>query len=285
MKAITKIGLSVVLTGFLALSTFAAYGEEGGLSKTEFAKVCEDYHADRSRYFSPPLQNPEAEAERINYEYHYREVIMLPDGSFTDNPYNTERILCLNEGDIWMDIEDGYEVSYEYHLEEPENTTGNITIVEGKTITPYYRAVPLDDTIHGKERVYQYFPNEPEEVPVIPDFPQNYNWKIHGEKTLQVSVFVTVRSTKDGKETSFESNIGWITNLYKDEPDCYRLGPTDKYAYTVQKGDSLYKIAKRFYGNSADWIYILERNEERIPNENILYPGMLLVIPDAEAYR
>ncbi len=285
MKSIARAELFAAAALLFAAFAFPAYGEEGGLSEAEFAEACEAYHADESRYFFPPLHDPEREAERLNYEYHYRTVLMLPDGSFADNPYDPKRVQCLNEGEIWMDMEDGYEVSYEYLLRDTEHAQSEETVVEGKTITPYYRAVPLDEAVYGTERTYRYVPNNPAEVPIIPDFPQNYDWSIHKEKTLQVSARVTVRSVKDGREASFESNIGNITNLYKEEPDCYTMGPIDRYAYTIEKGDSLYKIAKKFYGNGADWIYIRKRNEEKLPDEDKIYPGTLLVIPDAEAYR
>lgn len=284
MKSIARAGLSAAAAILLAVSAFPAYGEDGGLSEAEFLEVCKEYHADKSRSFYPPLQDPEAEAERLNYEYHYRPVLMMPDGSFADNPYDPGRVQCFSEGKIWMDMEDGYEVSYEYYLKDMDDAQSEAAVVEGKTITPYYRAVPLDKTVPGAE-TYRYLPNHPSEVPIIPDFPQDYDWSAHKEKTLQVIAHVTVRSVKGSREASFESNIGYITNLYKEEPDCYIMAPIDKCAYTIEKGDSLYKIAEKFYGNGADWIYILERNKENLPDEDMLYPGSLLVIPDAEAYR
>ena len=284
MKRGFKTAGLALMAGFLAFPALPVYGAEAGLSEEEFAKVCEDNHADESRYFLPPLKSPEAEAERLNYEYHYRRVLMMPNGSFEDNPYDTSRVQILNQGDIWMDLKDGYEVSYEYHLEAVDDPPGAVTVVEGKEITPYYRAVPLNDGVSLEEQVYEYIPIQPAEVPIIPDYPQNYDWKSHGDQTLRVSAYVTVRSAVDGKETSFESNIGYVTNLYKDTPDCYSLRPTDRAAYTVQKGDCLYKIAESFYGSGDDWIYILERNREWIPNASLLRPEMLLILPNVESY-
>ena len=120
---------------------------------------------------------------------------------------------------------------------------------------------------------------------MIFDLPQNYDWKHHGDKTLDVSAEVTVRSAKDGRERTFTSNICHVTNLYKDEPDCYKLRPTDLEGYTIQAGDTLGKIAERYFGNRGDWIYIFERNKERISNADLLRPGQHIVIPNAESYR
>ena len=139
------------------------------------------------------------------------------------------------------------------------------------------------DKTDGLDKEYIYVSNKPEEVPVIPDFPRNYNWKNRKEKTLMVYPLVTVRSLKDGSTHSFEFRISSITNLDKDKPDCYFLGPTDVEAYTIKNGDSLQKIAEAYYGNSAQWIYILERNKNSIQNADLIHPGTLIVIPDAKA--
>lgn len=279
MKTNAAIKYFAVAAGFSILSVFSAYGEDQGLNQAEFAEICAEFHADKSRSFRPPLKDPEAEAKQMNYEYHYRQVLLQPDGSVIDNPYDTSRVLLLNEADLLMDMADGYELRYEYHIRDTGHPSEEMTVVDGAAITPYYRAVLSDDADPNDEKNYQYFANHPEELPVIPDFPQNYDWKSHGDTTLEVTAYVTVHSTKDGRETSFESNIAYVTNLSKDVPDCYLLRPTDQSAYTVQKGDSLYKIAKKLYGNGDSWTVIFERNREWIPDADLVYPGMLLVIP------
>ena len=49
--------------------------------------------------------------------------------------------------------------------------------------------------------------------------------------------------------------------------------------YTVQKGDSLSKIAKEFYGDAREWKKIYEANKERIKNPDLIQPGWVLTIP------
>lgn len=49
--------------------------------------------------------------------------------------------------------------------------------------------------------------------------------------------------------------------------------------YTVVKGDCLYNIAKRFYGNGNDYNKIYSANRDKISNPNLIYPGQVLVIP------
>ena len=49
--------------------------------------------------------------------------------------------------------------------------------------------------------------------------------------------------------------------------------------YTVVKGDSLSKIAKREYGDANKWRTIYEANRSLIKDPDLIYPGQLLSIP------
>jgi len=49
--------------------------------------------------------------------------------------------------------------------------------------------------------------------------------------------------------------------------------------YTVVKGDCLWKIAKRFYGNGAQYTKIYNANRDKIKNPSLIYPGQVLIIP------
>ena len=49
--------------------------------------------------------------------------------------------------------------------------------------------------------------------------------------------------------------------------------------YTVKRGDSLWKIAKQFYGNGALYTKIYDANTKKIANPSLIYPGQVFVIP------
>ena len=51
--------------------------------------------------------------------------------------------------------------------------------------------------------------------------------------------------------------------------------------YTVVSGDSLSKIAKRFYGDAGQWKKIHAANMDKVPNPDLIHPGQELTIPDA----
>jgi tetratricopeptide (TPR) repeat protein len=49
--------------------------------------------------------------------------------------------------------------------------------------------------------------------------------------------------------------------------------------HVVAQGDTLYKIAQRYYGSGSKWPEILEANRDVLKNENAVRPGMELRIP------
>lgn len=51
------------------------------------------------------------------------------------------------------------------------------------------------------------------------------------------------------------------------------------HGYTVQPGDSLSKIAKKIYGDSNRWKEIWQANQAKIPNPDLIHPGLELQIP------
>jgi nucleoid-associated protein YgaU len=51
--------------------------------------------------------------------------------------------------------------------------------------------------------------------------------------------------------------------------------------YTVQKGDSLSKIAQEQYGDGKKWRAIFEANRDQISNPDLIHPGQVLTIPKA----
>jgi hypothetical protein len=54
--------------------------------------------------------------------------------------------------------------------------------------------------------------------------------------------------------------------------------PTTK-TYTVVKGDCLWNIAKKYYGNGSQYTTIYNANRDKIKNPNLIYPGQVLTIP------
>jgi nucleoid-associated protein YgaU len=56
-------------------------------------------------------------------------------------------------------------------------------------------------------------------------------------------------------------------------------GPKEDVTYTVQKDDTLQKIAKKHYGSYSAWMKIYKANKEKIKNPNLLKAGTVLTLP------
>lgn len=51
--------------------------------------------------------------------------------------------------------------------------------------------------------------------------------------------------------------------------------------YTVKSGDTLRKIAQRFYGDEMKWHAIRDANRDQLPNPDNIQVGQRLTIPNA----
>jgi nucleoid-associated protein YgaU len=49
--------------------------------------------------------------------------------------------------------------------------------------------------------------------------------------------------------------------------------------YTVQAGDSLWKISQKFYGDGNQWRRIYEANKGTIKDPDVIHPGQTFTIP------
>lgn len=64
-------------------------------------------------------------------------------------------------------------------------------------------------------------------------------------------------------------------NLIAPEPE---VEVVTEY-YTIVSGDSLWKIAKKYYGNGSKYTVLFEENREVIKDPDKIYPGQKIRIP------
>jgi nucleoid-associated protein YgaU len=50
--------------------------------------------------------------------------------------------------------------------------------------------------------------------------------------------------------------------------------------YTVEEGDTLQKISKKFYGAARKWPEIYEANKGALKDASKIYPGQVIIIPE-----
>lgn len=87
-------------------------------------------------------------------------------------------------------------------------------------------------------------------------------YKAYGTKTIQLA------AAQDG---------GTPTATITQERDA-STAPQPK-SYTVQKGDCLWNIAKKYCGDGSKYKEIAELNKDKIVNPNLIYPGQVLTLP------
>jgi len=77
-------------------------------------------------------------------------------------------------------------------------------------------------------------------------------------------------------------SIGLATLLYLSScKSTIPLSPKECFVYKVEKGDSLYKIAKKLCGNSKEWKVIAVTNTYVNPDfdPHKIYPGQEILVP------
>ncbi|MCF6466340.1 LysM peptidoglycan-binding domain-containing protein [Clostridium sp. Cult2] len=58
-----------------------------------------------------------------------------------------------------------------------------------------------------------------------------------------------------------------------------QTNPKSTGYHVVIKGDTLWAIAKKYYGNGSLYTKVFNANKDKIKNPNLIYPGQNLVIP------
>lgn len=58
---------------------------------------------------------------------------------------------------------------------------------------------------------------------------------------------------------------------------------TEVQTYTIQKGDTLSKIAKEHYGASSAWKQIFEANRDVLDDPDRIFPGQVIKLPATPA--
>ncbi|MBE2893549.1 peptidoglycan-binding protein LysM [Spirabiliibacterium falconis] len=77
-------------------------------------------------------------------------------------------------------------------------------------------------------------------------------------------------------------NIAGITKVEADGVTVASgetVDDSDDAFYVIQKGDTLWKIAERTYGNGAKYTAIVEANKEVIKDADKIFPGQKIRLP------
>lgn len=91
-------------------------------------------------------------------------------------------------------------------------------------------------------------------------------------KTSKKSI-IPVETEEPATEELLIGNKGYITE------NAAAITSTSK-EYTVQKGDTLQKISKKFYGTTKKWTKIYDANKNIMKRPDQIYPGQAILIPE-----
>lgn len=97
-------------------------------------------------------------------------------------------------------------------------------------------------------------------------------------KKDKVTVYGSVKKQADRERVILAlGNVGGISKV-DDRLSVSKPEPEAKF-YTVKKGDTLSKIAKRFYGDPMKYKDLFKANQPPLKDANKIYPGQQLRIP------
>lgn len=112
---------------------------------------------------------------------------------------------------------------------------------------------------------------------------ENYTIKEEAKQGFDATVTFKLKQYKDyGTKTckiKIETTKKAVTAEPKRETTSSPAPVKQNKTYTVVRGDCLWNIAKKFYGNGSQYTKIYNANKDKIKSPNLIYPGQVLTIP------
>lgn len=97
-----------------------------------------------------------------------------------------------------------------------------------------------------------------------------------GEQDGTNDLYVTIRMKQYQKpEVPVLAVSGGGAQTSRDDS----TGASQERTYTVQRGDTLWGIAQKYYGSGLSYKRLASANSDQIKNPNLIYPGQVLTIP------
>ena len=105
--------------------------------------------------------------------------------------------------------------------------------------------------------------------------------RARAERVVEDTMKVKVANHLEARmaDVASASSVSILADTASPSP---AASPALGFGYEVQAGDSLRKIAKRIYGDEMKWKQIWEANKAKIPNPDLIHPGLQLSLPPRE---
>ncbi len=100
--------------------------------------------------------------------------------------------------------------------------------------------------------------------------------------------------TTPDKKPDFSNVQSSVTSTEQERPDFSNVqssvtsteeitgGGGGEQRYTIEKGDTLSAISKRFYGKAKFWSKIFEANRDTIDDADKIFPGQVIRLPQID---
>ncbi len=117
----------------------------------------------------------------------------------------------------------------------------------------------------------------------------NNNWKLVGfdfndpmvKKTYELlgKGNISIPKSEDGRDLNVSSITLPQVQQFLTQTAEYSMPVATAEPYVVVPGDTLWDIARRFYGSPRKWSVIYEANKAKVSNPRLIYAGMELAVP------
>lgn len=104
---------------------------------------------------------------------------------------------------------------------------------------------------------------------------ESFSW---GEKDASGDIYYTM-ALKEYKKIKAKTITDTTETVKPTTRETKAPESSSGKSYTVKSGDSLWAIAKRYYGDGSQYNKIYEANKDKIKNPNLIYAGQTLTIP------
>ncbi len=117
------------------------------------------------------------------------------------------------------------------------------------------------------------------ETPIV-DTSLEGKWEGVAEEIVEEPVIAEQAVIVDDEEIEQEITSAVAAVIPEKKPQTPSYEVSVDTIYKVQSNDSLFKIARKYYGDGKKWTKIFEANGDSMPDPNSLYVGQELLIPD-----
>lgn len=128
------------------------------------------------------------------------------------------------------------------------------------------------EALHGSGKYVKYIGNNILSKALITDFSSDHPNTIYGGCAFDMEI-TEIRIAKSPYVKKSTSKAKTSTKQVTKKSN------STAKKYTVKRGDTLWAIAKKYYGSGAKYPTIVSANKQLIKNPNLIHVGWVLTIP------